>query len=51
MIEIIDHLPEAHVPAGVRLYYTGLQAKLAPAFGPTEPPWPCCPPASIPNAV
>lgn len=37
MIEIIDHLPEAHVPAGVRLYYTGLEAKLGPVFGPLEP--------------
>jgi len=36
MIEIIDHLPKAHVPAGVHLYYTGLEAKLGPAFGPTE---------------
>ena len=36
MIEIIDHLPEAHVPAGVRLYYTGLEAKLGPVFGPLE---------------
>jgi ribosomal protein S18 acetylase RimI-like enzyme len=36
MIEIIDHLPEAHLPAGVRLYYTGLEAKLGPVFGPLE---------------
>ena len=36
MIEIIDHLPETHVLAGVRLYYTGLEAKLAPVFGPEE---------------
>ena len=34
MIDIIDHLPEAHIPAGVRLYYTGLEVKLRPAFGP-----------------
>jgi ribosomal protein S18 acetylase RimI-like enzyme len=36
MIEISDHLPEAHIPAGVRLYYTGLEAKLGPVFGPLE---------------
>ena len=36
MIKIIDHLPETHVPAGVRLYYTGLEAKLGPVFGPEE---------------
>ena len=36
MIEISDHLPEAHIPAGVRLYYTGLVAKLGPVFGPLE---------------
>ena len=34
MIDIIDHLPEAHISAGVRLYYTGLEAKLRPVFGP-----------------
>lgn len=34
MIEIIDHLPETHITAGVRLYYTGLEAKLEPVFGP-----------------
>ena len=33
-IDIIDHLPEAHVPEGVRLYYTGLEVKLGPVFGP-----------------
>lgn len=36
MIEIIDHLPETHIPEGVRLYYTGLEAKLGPVFGPLE---------------
>lgn len=36
MIEIIDHLPEAHITAGIRLYYTGLEAKLGPVFGPLE---------------
>lgn len=36
MIEIGDHLPEAYIPAGVRLYYTGLEAKLGPVFGPLE---------------
>jgi GNAT superfamily N-acetyltransferase len=36
MIKIIDHLPETHVPAGMRLYYTGLEAKLGPVFGPEE---------------
>jgi ribosomal protein S18 acetylase RimI-like enzyme len=36
MTEIVDHLPEAHIPAGVRLYYTGLEAKLGPVFGPPE---------------
>ena len=34
MIEIIDHLPEAHISEGMRLYYTGLEAKLGPVFGP-----------------
>jgi len=34
MIDIIDHLPEAHISAGVRLYYTGLEVKLGPVFGP-----------------
>jgi ribosomal protein S18 acetylase RimI-like enzyme len=34
LIDIIDHLPEAHVPEGVRLYYTGLEVKLGPVFGP-----------------
>jgi ribosomal protein S18 acetylase RimI-like enzyme len=37
MIKIIDHLPEAHLPSGVRLYYTGLEAKLGPVFGPLDP--------------
>lgn len=36
MIDIIDHLPEAHIQAAVRLYYTGLEAKLAPVFGPLD---------------
>jgi ribosomal protein S18 acetylase RimI-like enzyme len=36
MIDICDHLPETHIPAGVRLYYTGLEAKLGPVFGPEE---------------
>ena len=36
MIDIIDHLPEAHVSAGVRLYYTSLEAKLGPVFGPLD---------------
>lgn len=49
MIEIIDHLPEAHVPAGVRLYYTGLQAKLAPAFGPTDTALAVLPPSIHPE--
>jgi ribosomal protein S18 acetylase RimI-like enzyme len=35
-IEILDHLPEAHVQAAVDLYYTSLQAKLAPVFGPAK---------------
>ncbi len=34
MIDILDHLPEARVPEGVRLYYTGLGVKLGPVFGP-----------------
>jgi len=34
MIDIIDYLPEAHIPEGVRLYYTGLEVKLGPIFGP-----------------
>ncbi|MGD9330960.1 MAG: GNAT family N-acetyltransferase [Desulfobacterales bacterium] len=33
-IDILDHLPDEHIPAGVRLFYTGLEAKLAPVFGP-----------------
>jgi len=37
MIAIFDHLPEAHVPAGVCLYYTVLEAKLGPVFGPLDP--------------
>jgi ribosomal protein S18 acetylase RimI-like enzyme len=36
MIVIRDHLPEAHLPAGVRLYYSGLEEKLEPVFGPEE---------------
>jgi len=36
MIAIVDHLPEVHIPAGVRLYYTGLETKLAPVFGPLD---------------
>ena len=35
-IAIRDHLPEAHLMEGAALYYTGLQAKLAPVFGPPE---------------
>jgi ribosomal protein S18 acetylase RimI-like enzyme len=36
MIEIRDHLPASQVQAGAALYYSGLQAKLAPVFGPPE---------------
>lgn len=35
-IAIRDHLPEEHLSEGAALYYTGLQAKLAPVFGPPE---------------
>ncbi len=34
MIEIRDHLPEEHRRAAALIYYSGLQAKLAPVFGP-----------------
>jgi len=49
MIEIIDHLPKAHVPAGVHLYYTGLEAKLGPAFGPLEAALAVLPPSIHPS--
>ncbi len=35
-IAIRDHLPEEDLREGATLYYTGLQAKLAPIFGPPE---------------
>jgi len=35
-IDILDHLPEENLREGAALYYTGLQAKLAPVFGPPE---------------
>lgn len=35
-IAIRDHLPAEHLPEGAALYYGGLQAKLAPVFGPPE---------------
>ena len=35
-IAIRDHLPEENLREGAALYYTGLQAKLAPVFGPPE---------------
>jgi ribosomal protein S18 acetylase RimI-like enzyme len=33
-IEIIDHLPDEHRRAAAVIYYSGLEAKLAPVFGP-----------------
>ncbi len=33
-MDILDHLPEAHLTSAAHLYYSGLQAKLAPALGP-----------------
>jgi ribosomal protein S18 acetylase RimI-like enzyme len=35
-IDILDHLPEENLREGAALYYTGLQATLAPVFGPPE---------------
>ena len=35
-IAIRDHLPEEHFAEGAALYYGGLQAKLAPVFGPPK---------------
>jgi ribosomal protein S18 acetylase RimI-like enzyme len=36
VIAIRDHLPRENLREGAALYYTGLQAKLAPVFGPPE---------------
>jgi ribosomal protein S18 acetylase RimI-like enzyme len=36
VIAICDHLPEENLREGAALYYTGLQAQLAPVFGPPE---------------
>jgi ribosomal protein S18 acetylase RimI-like enzyme len=36
VIAIRDHLPKENLREGAALYYTGLQAKLAPVFGPPE---------------
>ena len=36
VIAICDHLPEENLLEGAALYYTSLQAKLAPVFGPPQ---------------
>ena len=36
VLTILDHLPAENLREGAALYYTGLQAKLAPVFGPPE---------------